>query len=100
MFDDLREAVSLVRRHLAGADSDRVTSAQAAEAVEIFADLSKLDAAGLTVYAPRAAESTEWVDAGHHSPGLLAGRDVWDRSGRGHLHLEDRGGPESPARRV
>jgi hypothetical protein len=68
MFDDLRGAVSTIRQHLAGADPDRVTTGQAAEAVAVFAELSRLSSAGLTVYAPRGAESTDWVEAGHHSP--------------------------------
>jgi len=68
VFEDIRRAASDVVSHLADADPDLVTTAQAAEAVAIFAQLTRLGSAGLTVYAPRASESTDWVDAGHHSP--------------------------------
>ncbi len=68
MFDDLHGAAVAIRSHLADADPDRVTAAQAAQAVAVFAELNRLSAAGLTFYAPRSSESTEWVDAGHHSP--------------------------------
>ncbi len=68
MFDDLRRATSVILSHLADADPDRVSTTQAVEAVRLFAALERLSAAGKTFYAPRAVQSSEWVEAGHHSP--------------------------------
>jgi hypothetical protein len=63
----LKAARREVARHLAAADPDRVTTAQAAELVELFAEIERLGAAGRVVYTKRAAESTVWRDQGHRS---------------------------------
>jgi hypothetical protein len=63
----LKNARREVARHLAAADPDRVTTAQAAELVELFAEIERLGAAGKVVYGTRAAESTVWRDQGHRS---------------------------------
>ena len=63
----LQNARRDVARHLAAADPDRVTTAQAAELVELFAEIERLGAAGKVVYTRRAAESTVWRDEGHRS---------------------------------
>ncbi len=67
MLADLKNARREVARHLAAADPDRVTTAQAAELVELFAEIERLGAAGKVVYTTRAAESTVWRDEGHRS---------------------------------
>ena len=67
MIAALESARRNVSRHLAGADPDRVTSAQAAELVELFAEIERLGAAGKVLYAGRAAQSTVWRDEGHRS---------------------------------
>ena len=64
---DLKNARRDVARHLAEADPDRVTTAQAAELVGVFAELERLAVAGRTLYAKRAAESLTWRDEGHRS---------------------------------
>ena len=56
-----------VSRHLAEADPDRVTTAQAAELVALFADIERLGSAGKVLFARRAAQSMVWRDQGHRS---------------------------------
>jgi hypothetical protein len=63
----LRNARRGLTEHLAGADPDRVTTAQAAELVALFAEIERLGSAGKVLYANRAAESTVWRDEGHRS---------------------------------
>lgn len=63
----LRTARRALTEHLAGADPDRVTTAQAAELVALFAEIERLGSAGKVLYANRAAESTVWRDEGHRS---------------------------------
>jgi len=63
----LRTARRNLTDHLAGADPDRVTTAQAAELVALFAEIERLGSAGKVLYANRAAESTVWREEGHRS---------------------------------
>jgi hypothetical protein len=63
----LRTARRALTDHLTGADPDRVTTAQAAELVALFAEIARLGSAGIVLYANRAAESTVWRDEGHRS---------------------------------
>ena len=67
MIAALKNARQEIGRHLAAADPDRVTTAQAAALVELFAEIERLGAAGRVVYAKRAAHSTVWRDEGHRS---------------------------------
>jgi hypothetical protein len=67
MIAALKNARRDLGRHLAAADPDRVTSAQAAALVELFAEIERLGAAGRVLYARRAADSTVWRDEGHRS---------------------------------
>jgi Domain of unknown function (DUF222) len=64
---DLENARRDVARHLADADPDRVTTAQAAELLAVFAELERLVVAGKMLYAKRASESLTWRDEGHRS---------------------------------
>ena len=57
-----------IGRDLALADPDRVTAAQAAELVLMFARVERLCAAGKVLFSDRAAQSTTWRDEGHRSP--------------------------------
>src|SRR5580693_5030841 len=63
----LHEARRSIADHLASADPDRVTTAQAVEALEVFAELERLVHAGQVLYARRATEGTAWRDEGHRS---------------------------------
>lgn len=63
----LESARREVSRHLAEADPDRVTTAQAAELVALFADIERLGSAGKVLFARRAAQSMVWRDQGHRS---------------------------------
>jgi hypothetical protein len=63
----LENARREVARHLAGADPDRVTSADAAALVTAFAEIERLGASGKLLFARRAAQSTVWRDEGHRS---------------------------------
>ncbi len=67
MLVTLKNARRDMARHLAEADPDRVTTAQAAELVGVFAELERLAVAGKTLYAKRASESLTWRDEGHRS---------------------------------
>src|ERR1700674_4114213 len=67
MIASLKNARRDIVRHLATADPDVVTSAQAASLVELFAEIERLGAAGRVLYAKRAAESLVWRDEGHRS---------------------------------
>lgn len=57
-----------LRRQLAAADPDRVTTAQAGQLLEAFAEIKRLAEAGMVLFAPRAVQSTAWRDQGHRSP--------------------------------
>src|ERR1700676_1999840 len=63
----LRNARRGLIDHLAGADPERVTTAQAPELVALFTEIERLGSAGKVLYANRAAESTVWRDEGHRS---------------------------------
>ena len=63
----LEKAKEDVARELAGADPDRVTSAQAAELMTLFAEIERLGAAGKVLFSQRAAQSLAWRDEGHRS---------------------------------
>ncbi len=67
MIAALKSARREIALHLADADPDRVTSAQAATLVELFAEIERLSAAGRVLYARRAADSAVWRDEGHRS---------------------------------
>jgi len=67
MLAALKNARRDLVRHLADADPDRVTTAQAAELVALFADIERLGSAGKVVYSDRAAQSMVWRDEGHRS---------------------------------
>ena len=67
MIASLKNARREISRHLDTADPDRVTSAQAASLVEVFAEIERLAAAGRVLYAKRAADSAVWRDEGHRS---------------------------------
>ncbi|HEY5025094.1 MAG TPA: DUF222 domain-containing protein [Acidimicrobiales bacterium] len=55
-------------RELAEADPDRVTAAQAAALMMVFADIERLGAAGKVLFSKRASESMAWRDEGHRTP--------------------------------
>jgi hypothetical protein len=67
MIASLKNARREISHHLDTADPDRVTSAQAASLVEVFAEIERLAAAGRVLYAKRAADSSVWRDEGHRS---------------------------------
>jgi len=67
MIAVLKTARREISRHLATAEPERVTAAQAAELVELFAEVERLSAAGRVLYARRAADSTVWRREGHRS---------------------------------
>jgi hypothetical protein len=67
MIAVLKTARREISRHLATAEPERVTSAQAAELVELFAEIERLSAAGRVLYARRAADSSVWRREGHRS---------------------------------
>ncbi len=56
-----------IAAHLAHADPDRVTTAQAVEVLEVFAELERLVVAGKVLYTRRATQGTAWRDDGHRS---------------------------------
>ncbi len=66
MLAHLHEARRSIADHLATADPDRVTTAQAVEALEVFAELERLVHAGQVLYARRATEGTAWRLENHH----------------------------------
>ena len=67
---------------LAEADPDRVTAAQAATLLTLFADIERLGAAGKVLFSKRASESIVWRDEGHRSPASwmakTTGTDIGD----------------------
>ncbi len=67
MLADLETARRDIAAALAEADPDRVTAAQAATLLTLFADIERLGAAGKVLFSKRAAESTIWRDEGHRS---------------------------------
>jgi len=64
---DLDTARRDIAAALAEADPDRVTAAQAATLLTLFAEIERLGAAGKVLFSKRAAESTIWRDEGHRS---------------------------------
>jgi hypothetical protein len=56
-----------IGRDLAEADPDRVTAAQAADLVMVFAQVERLCSVGKVLFSNRAAQSTRWRDEGHRS---------------------------------
>ena len=84
MLAHLHEARRSIADHLASADPDRVTTAQAVEALEVFAELERLVHAGQVLYARRATEGTAWRDEGHRSSASWMAENDQDRHGRGH----------------
>jgi hypothetical protein len=67
VFASLDAAHRDIGRDLAGADPDRVTSAQAADLVMMFAQVERLCSAGRVLFSSRAAQPTTWRDEGHRS---------------------------------
>ncbi len=67
MLAQLETAPKDVARQRAGADPDRVSTADAAKLVEAFAEIERLGAAGKVLFAGRAAQGIIWRDAGHRS---------------------------------
>src|ERR1700692_1862332 len=67
MIASLKNARREISHHLDTADPDRVTSAQAASLVEVFAEIERLAAAGRVLYAKRGADSSGGRDEGHRS---------------------------------
>jgi Domain of unknown function (DUF222) len=63
----LEKARKEVARQLSDADPDRVTTADAAKLMELFAEIERLGAAGKVLYAGRAAQGIVWRDEGHRS---------------------------------
>jgi hypothetical protein len=64
---DLLDARRRIVAHLADADPDRVSTAQAVEVFEVFAELERLVVAGKVLYSGRATQGTAWRDEGHRS---------------------------------
>lgn len=58
-----------LRRFVDDLDPADATADQAAELVSVFAAIEKVAGAGIITMAPRAAEGTSWLRAGHRSPG-------------------------------
>ncbi len=67
MIATLTRARDDVTRLLADADPDRVTTAQAAHIVTLYAELERLAVAGKLLFSTRAAQGTVWRDQGHRS---------------------------------
>ena len=67
MLASLDAAHRDIGRDLADADPDRVTAAQAAELVLMFARVERLCAAGKVLFSDRASQGTTWRDEGHRS---------------------------------
>ena len=67
MLTTLTTAQRDIGRDLAEADPDRVTAAQAADLVMMFAQVERLCSAGKVLFSNRAAQSTRWRDEGHRS---------------------------------
>ena len=67
MLADLLDARRRIVAHLAEADPERVTTAQAVEVFEVFAELERLVVAGKVLYSGRATQGTAWRDEGHRS---------------------------------
>lgn len=65
----MEEARREIARHLAEADPDRVTTAQAVEAMALFAEIERLGSAGKVLFTRRASQGTAWRDEGHRSTG-------------------------------
>ena len=61
-------AISQLKRFLADADPERVTTAQAVALVGTFSAIERLASAGKLLFAARAAESSVWLDEGHAAP--------------------------------
>ena len=67
MLDALETARGDIARQLAEADPDRVTTAQAAQVMTLFAEIERLAGAGRVLFTARAANGTAWRDEGHRS---------------------------------
>lgn len=67
MLADLLDARRRIVAHLAEADPDRVSTAQAVEVFEVFVELERLVVAGKVLYSGRATQGTAWRDEGHRS---------------------------------
>jgi hypothetical protein len=65
---ELKKASGALTDGLADADPDLVTTAQAAEIIELAAAVSRKADAVQSLFAGRAAQSTRWRDEGHRSP--------------------------------
>jgi hypothetical protein len=67
-FEVPRRAVDEIAAYLARLEPERITTAQAAELFGLFAELTRLAAAGQVLLTPRVAESDRWMKEGHRSP--------------------------------
>ncbi|MGD0379162.1 MAG: DUF222 domain-containing protein [Acidimicrobiales bacterium] len=67
MLAQLEKARRDIARHLAEADPDRVTTAQAVEVLALFAEIERLGSAGKVLFTRRASQGTAWRDEGHRS---------------------------------
>jgi hypothetical protein len=88
MIASLKNARREISRHLATADPDVVTSANAAALVELFAEIERLGAAGRVLYAKRAAESLVWRDEGHRSAASWMAAKTKSRMGEAMASLQ------------
>lgn len=68
VYEVPRRALEELRPYVAELDPGRVTTQQAAELVELFAEAERVLAAGRILLAPRAAEGDAWCRAGHRTP--------------------------------
>jgi hypothetical protein len=66
-FRVVRRAVSDVAACVAGLEPERITTSQASELFELFAELTRLGSAGQVLLAPRVSQSNTWKDEGHRS---------------------------------
>jgi hypothetical protein len=64
---DLRSALATIRRCVRTAQPSRVTGEQARAAVDLFAEMERLGASGVALFAPRVAETGSYAKAGHGS---------------------------------
>lgn len=67
MLSTLRRARRAIAEQLEVADPERVATADAAKALELFAEIERLGAAGKVLFARRAAEATTWREQGSRS---------------------------------
>lgn len=62
-----RTAVAQIREFLEAVEPDVLSTSDAADAMELFAEIERLGVAGKVLLASRAADSTKWICDGHRS---------------------------------